>query len=61
MDDRAKIQLNIARYRCLLRGPLDATMRRVLSEMLSDEEARLARSTAESRALNAPAPEDIDR
>jgi hypothetical protein len=58
MEERAKIQINIARYRCLLRGPLDATMRRVLSEMLSEEEARLAQSTAESRAWNASSPED---
>lgn len=53
MEDQATMQatmrINIARYQCLLRGPLDEYMRRALSEMLSEEEARLARSDAEHR------------
>jgi hypothetical protein len=58
MTDQVTMRINIARYRCLLSGALDAHMRRMLSEILSEEEARLARSAAEARrwALSSAEP-----
>jgi len=49
MEDQTTVQINIARYRCLLHGPLDEYMRWALSEMLFHEEAKFAQETTHSR------------
>ncbi len=51
MDDPATVRLNIARYRCLLRAPIDAYMRRALMEILLEEETKLARQATEDATV----------
>jgi hypothetical protein len=47
-EDPATIRLAIVRYRCLLRGMLDAYMRHALSEMLAKEESKLTQLNLEA-------------